>query len=123
MSDKLRALGVECSLRSIQKISFGKTKTSKSINFTRERKKEFNFSLQFTVVKIEKTPLARKLLIFTVSACSFTNCTFMIPCSVLETFILKRKAQAFAKWRNRIMSNPFDLFLKTLYLSLQNNGF
>lgn len=72
-------------------------------------------------MRIEKSPLPRKLLIFTVSARFFTNCTFTIPWSVLETFILERKAWAFAKWRKSIIVQPSDAFLKTPYRSLQNS--
>ena len=71
-----------------------------------EKKKKANFSVQFTTMSIQKTPLPRKLLIFTVSAhFFFANCIFMIPCSVLGTFYTQEKSLSFLQSGEIVSSN------------------
>lgn len=71
LNDKLKESGKRAfTVCSVQNISFRKTKTSKSINFTKGKGGSPFFST-FTTVRIEKTPLPRKLLIFSVSVLIF----------------------------------------------------
>lgn len=75
----------------------GKLRQESQLTLQEKEKKKSIFSLQSTTVSIQKTPLPRKLLIFTVSACFFCNCIFMIPCSVLGTFYTQEESLSFCK--------------------------
>lgn len=63
-------------------------------------------------MSIQKTPLPRKLLIFTVSAFFFATVFLWYHAQCWEHFIPKRKVWAFAKWRNSITVKPFDQFFE-----------
>lgn len=97
LTDKLKETGGEHSLCAPSKIfHLGKLRQANQLTLQEERKKS-PFLSTFTTVRIEKTPLPRKLLIFTMSACFFTNCIFMIPYSVLETFYTQGESLSFCK--------------------------